>query len=200
MILSMRMAMSVVEIGVQGVLGRPHEGVDPQVLPDSLEEEFDLPALLVNGGDCGAAEGQVVGHDNRGRALLGHSGFDQADVIGALLPPFRAGEPDDLVRRNTPVPRCGPILHDLIHRALRGPSDEEDPVRAEWAQLGVDVVPPAEHHDARSGQQEGPGHPDFAGPALRRVHEGGQVALVGDHHVQLHRTFGLPEPDPGEDG
>ena len=41
-----------------------HEGLDFEVLFDGLEEEFDLPTLLVNGSNGACGEFEVVGQEN----------------------------------------------------------------------------------------------------------------------------------------
>jgi hypothetical protein len=57
------------------VLAGAHEGLHDQVLLESLEKQFDLPALRVNGGDSGEAELQ----QERARTLHLHLGAGEVD-------------------------------------------------------------------------------------------------------------------------
>ena len=46
---------------MQGVLGSADKGFDAQVLLDGLEEQLDLPALVVDLGDGGGRQVEAIG-------------------------------------------------------------------------------------------------------------------------------------------
>jgi hypothetical protein len=48
------------DLDLQGVGARSHEGLDLQVLLQGLEEQFDLPAVLVDRTDRRGPEGELV--------------------------------------------------------------------------------------------------------------------------------------------
>jgi len=54
------------DLGVEGGSAGPHEGLDLEVLLERLEEELDLPAVLVDGRDGRGAEFQMVGQEYHG--------------------------------------------------------------------------------------------------------------------------------------
>lgn len=43
-------------LDAEGVFAGAHESLDLEILFESFEEEFDLPAILVDGGDGGGAK------------------------------------------------------------------------------------------------------------------------------------------------
>ncbi len=58
-------------LDAKGVLGGADEGLDLEVLLERLEKELDLPALLVDGGDGGGPEVEMVGEQHDLALLLG---------------------------------------------------------------------------------------------------------------------------------
>jgi len=48
------------DLDLQGVGAGAHEGSDAQVLLERLEEQFDLPALAVDGGDGGGSKAAML--------------------------------------------------------------------------------------------------------------------------------------------
>ena len=57
------------DLSLQGVGAGADEGLDAQVLLERLEEQFDLPAALVDRGDGGGGEAAMIGEEDQ-RALL----------------------------------------------------------------------------------------------------------------------------------
>ena len=58
------------DLNLQGVGAGAHEGLDAQVLLQRFEEQLDLPALAVDGGDGGGGKAAMIGEKHQG-ALLG---------------------------------------------------------------------------------------------------------------------------------
>jgi len=61
------------------------EGLDLEVFFQGLEEEFDLPALLVNGSDGGSSQFEVVGQDEPSRAARGNRTTNTPPFFKAAL-------------------------------------------------------------------------------------------------------------------
>lgn len=51
-------------LDAHGIGRRTDEGFDLELLLEQLEEQYDLPALLGDGGDGGSAQGEVVGQQH----------------------------------------------------------------------------------------------------------------------------------------
>jgi hypothetical protein len=99
-------------LDLEGIGARPHEGLDLQVLLQGLEEELDLPAVLVDGGDRRGPEGQVVRQEDQRLVLVRVIHLDPPQVVGALLRRANARQTHDLVP---------------LHAALRGNPTVLDP-------------------------------------------------------------------------
>ena len=86
------------------------EGFDPQVLFDALEEELYLPASLVDGGDGGSVQVQMLGSvDELALAFLvlpDHPAEETLIVFGGVLCQY-----NDLVFSNFSIRRNGPGLN-----------------------------------------------------------------------------------------
>ena len=65
-------------LGLDGVGRSADEGLDLQVLFDCLEEQFNLPAIFVNGRDGGSAKTKMVSEEDERFARILTDGFDPA--------------------------------------------------------------------------------------------------------------------------
>ena len=86
------------DLGQHGVAGGAEEALDPEVLLDPLEEEFDLPAGFVDVCDGSRREVEVVGEEGVALARLGVPIADPTQPNRAVLPALLARELDGLVR------------------------------------------------------------------------------------------------------
>ena len=90
-------------LNAQRVLARADERLDFQVLLERLEEQFDLPTILVNGGDGCRAKLQVVCQQFNRVVLFGNCHDDPAQFVRAFFTRLRAGQLDDFVRNDAAV-------------------------------------------------------------------------------------------------
>ena len=92
-------------LDAKGVLAGPYEALYGQILFQCLEEQFDLPALLVDGGDGGRAEIEQVGEQNNFSLVIripNDHAAQWARTIGLCLD---ARELNDLVGDNVAIRR-----------------------------------------------------------------------------------------------
>jgi len=85
------------DLRLDGVLGRAVEGLDPQVLLDPFEEEFDLPTALVDLRDRKWRQRKAVGDENETLGCLGVDETNAAQFFGIGLERIEAHELDGLV-------------------------------------------------------------------------------------------------------
>src|SRR6516164_5021851 len=128
------------DLHLQGIGAGPHKGLDLQVLLQGLEEQLDLPAVLVDGGDGRSPEGQVVGQEHEGGILLRGVDLDPPQPMrtrGLGLGPRQA---DHLIAADLAALRHPAALDHLVDGGVLQPGHEEDPVSRQPAEPGVVYV------------------------------------------------------------
>ena len=98
----------------------------------AFEEELDLPAILVDGRDCGGTEFEVLGQRREDFPGLLGDHLEPTQIEGALSVPVRTGEPDHLVGN---------------HHVVLGPAEKEDTIRGRSGEPGEVQVGAIHHHD-----------------------------------------------------
>lgn len=64
---------------------RANERLDLQVLLERLEEQLDLPAILIDGGDGGRAEAVMIGEQHQGVSRVLADRLDPAQQMWTLV-------------------------------------------------------------------------------------------------------------------
>ena len=95
------------------------------MLPDPLEEQFDLSATLVERTDGQRWQGELVGQEDQPLAALGVLEADAPQVVRALLAAVEAIERDGLVAEDPVAAIGGRRLHSAGIEVGFGADDEE---------------------------------------------------------------------------
>jgi len=98
-----------------GVLGGAHEGFDLHRLLQGLEEQFDLPALLIDGRDGGGRQLEMIGDEHHGFVFLLHPNLDAAQA-GFRPHVLATAQKDDLVAEDVAAFRHRKLLDDAVLR------------------------------------------------------------------------------------
>ena len=85
------------DLRLHRVLRGAEEPLDPQVLLDPLEEQFDLPTAFVEGADRGGGQRALVGDEDERLACLGVLEADAPHLLGVARTAVVAGDDDGLV-------------------------------------------------------------------------------------------------------
>jgi len=85
------------DLGLHSVLACAQKVLDAQVLFDPLEEEFDLPAVFVQGCDGGGRQTGVVGQKDQSLACGGVGKPNTPNVFGIVLDGIKALERNTLI-------------------------------------------------------------------------------------------------------
>ena len=109
------------DLRLHRVLAGAQETLDAQVLLDPLEEQFDLPATLVQGGDGQGWQAGVVGQEDQRLSRLGVLEPDSPQMLRVMLRRVEAVEHDALVADHTAGPVGGRRVNPpRIHPPWRG--------------------------------------------------------------------------------
>ena len=85
------------DLGFHGVVGCAVEGLDAQVLLDPFEEQFDVPAILVDLCDGGGRQAEVIGDEDKALTGVSINETDAAEFFGIATFAFARLQSDALV-------------------------------------------------------------------------------------------------------
>ena len=184
------------DLGPHGVLTGAVEGFDPQMLLDPFEEQFDLPATMIELCDGQGGDGEVVGQKDQRLTGLRIAIPDAAQCVGISPLRIEAAQHHGLVE-----PQAGGLLHrtgvtPMETEVFLGAGDEEGRMLLDAMQPGKVQVAPV-HDVERTG---------FVNQLIENVHvvdaarrdndHGGKVALQAQHGVQFDGGFAPTEGGP----
>ena len=154
------------------------EGLDLQILFDRLEEQFDLPAILVDRCDGAGTETVMIGDEDEGAAGVPTDHFDAPQKMRTLLLSTDSDQADGLILDDAPVLRNGVFLDDLEQRVVLHAGDEIDARVCPFGKQAVVVVAPVINNDCASREMHLVGGLDVGHFAIGDDAEARQVAIV----------------------
>jgi len=174
-----------------------HEGFDFQVLLEGFEEEFDLPTLLVDGGDSAGGLLHVVCQQDD--LALAHRIPDDHPPQEAELPFFgsAAGQVDHLVGEDIAF-GGGEHCFGCRGGIALETRDKEDVALGEAVQKSVIHVAAVDGNNGTFRPVQRSGHSDLMGLALGDDSKAGQTSIVIEQQVQLDGSLGAAELRPIE--
>jgi hypothetical protein len=142
------------DLRLDGVVGRAEKRLDVQVLFDPFEEQFDLPAALVQFGDCHRVEREVVGQKDQPVFGVGVVITDPAQRRRIILGGARALQQNSLIAAKAGGPVHTPRLDSCIVEIGFGTDDEESHLVCETEESSeVDVAAIHDIEGARLDEQ-----------------------------------------------
>jgi len=178
------------------VRGRAVECLDPQMLLDPFEEEFDLPAGFVELGNRGGVEVEVVGQENERFLRLGIAVTDSSKRLRVFSRRIVTREQNRLVadetRRPVDMTRVATaeveVLFRPCHEERSGRVEIEEPPEIEIS--SVDKIERPRHRN------EDVHDIDFVSKRIGNMNEFGDIPPQVEQHVQLDRRLGGTEVRP----
>jgi len=187
---------SAPDLRLHRVLAVADETLDAQVLLDPFEEQFHLPAALVQRGNGQCRQCGVVGQEHQRLAGFRVFEADAPQLLGIILRDVKAIECDALVADNARTPIDRHRIHPArIHAAL-GTSHEERTCLVQCEQTAEIQITPIHHVESARFDRQYVQHVDLVGLAVRDVDEGGDVAAQIQQGMQLDRRLGGAERRP----
>lgn len=114
-----------VDLNSDRVLGIAPEGGYPEMLLNPFEEEFHLPAVLVQEDDLLGREVEVIGVEGKTPVEVGNIGHDSSDAVRIVSCVALSGETHCLIHKDVSALRhVQPVFHGICRLALF-PYDEE---------------------------------------------------------------------------
>jgi len=138
------------DLGPDGVLRCSIERLDPQVLFNPTEEQFDLPAELIEEGDASSRQVKVVRQEGQVSIVLLVKAADSAKMFGVSILRSDAGQDDGLIADHSLRFIEGMRIETAGLEVRHGPNDEESTSLMEGQET-------REVHIASVQDVEGPG-------------------------------------------
>ena len=169
------------------------------MLLDPLEEQFHLPAVLVERADGGGRQCHLVGEEDERLAGLGVFESNPAQMRGVVLLRVEAVERNRLIANNAGR-AIGLRRIDAMEVHVRlGPRDEESAGQLQnvkASEIDVAAIHDVDRTRLRHQQVEGM---DVVQLAVGDVDEARNTAAQVEQRVHLHRRLGRAEVRPRED-
>lgn len=186
------------DLGLHGVGGGAVESLDPKVLLDPFEEQFDVPSTLVDGRDGQCWQFEVVGQESQRFAGFGIDVADTAQLLGIECFAFRRTQTNDLIapQSSRAVDRIGAT--DIRTKIAFRPRDKECPGLIDTmkpTKIDVSTI----HYINASGLEENLVQDvHVVDTAFCNAYEYWDGAAQIHQGVQLDGRLGLPEGGPGK--
>ena len=119
-----------------------NEGLEFQVLLERLEQEFDLPAILVDRGDGAGPETMMMGDENENAAGVLTNSLELTQRMRTPIPGTHASQTDGLILEDIPVLRHRMFLDHLEQRIVFHAGDALDPGIGPFGKQSVVGVAP----------------------------------------------------------
>ncbi len=177
------------DLGLDGVLAGAEEGFDAEMLLDPLEEEFDLPALLVDLRDGQRGQREVVGEELESLAGYWVAIADAAQRVRVGRSRGKRGQDDRLIR-TYPCALVGRMrIPALQQNVLFRPRDEERGAEREAIEpLEIEVA--AVHDIVGSGLDLDPVEGmDIVQFSVGNMQKSRDIAVKIEQRVQFDAAF-----------
>ncbi len=186
------------DLRLDGVLAVAQKLLDAKVLFDPLEEQFDLPTILVQRGDCQRWQYKIVGQEYEGLFGLGVFEANAAQILWVMLSGIKAFELHRLIADDARA-SVGALLVDSFGTHVRlGASDKERTGQIHCVE-SFEIQIPAVHDikGAWLGRQKVE-HVDFVHLAVADMDKRWDGAAQIQQRVQLDCSLGFAKWRPIE--
>ena len=186
------------DLSLDRVLAGPQKALDAQVLLDPLEEQFHLPAALVERGDRQGRQRRIVGQERQRLARFRVVETDAPQMLRVVLGRVMPVETNPLVADHARgAVGLGRIHAPRIHAALGARHEERTGLMHREEPCEVQIA--AIHHiEGTRFDGQNIEHIDVAHLAVADVDERRNVAAQVQQRVHLHGRLGRAKRRPVE--
>ena len=173
------------------------KGFDLQVLLDPFEEQFNLPAFLVNCCNGAGSQMESIGKKDIMLTGFGVTVPDTSQKDLALIG-FRAGQADHLIGGDAGCSGCMAAFDDGVTGVLLLSGNEVNAFCVQVVILYVVGISAVEDDNTATGQIQFPGQIDLMYTPLGDLEKRWQVAIMIQANMEFDSTLGGSELRPGE--
>jgi len=180
----------------KSVFALSDEGFHLQILFQRLEEEFDLPPVLVNRAYRARSELEMIREKNDLLVVLLRVLYNDPPKLPGVFPRSRSRQVYDLVGDNvSSLRRHTDFVHGIDGIVLHPRDEEYSPLRPGTKLRKIDI-PPVDCHDGARREEKLLQNAAVVGFRIRYGDEGGHVVVVIEKHVNFDAALGSPEVRP----
>ena len=184
------------DLGSHGVFAGAEEGFDSKVLLDPFEEEFDLPATLVNSCDGQCWEVEVVGQKDQPFSCFCIEVADTPKTFGIVDFSLSGAQPDRLVATQSCVLVDGAGFQDIELRVALGSNHEVCLGLLDSEQAGEVEIAAVDHINTARLESDLIQEMDVVNRSIGNAHKNWDRAGQVELSVQFDGCFGSPEVGP----
>jgi len=177
------------DLRLDRILRRPEKSFDPQMLLDPLEEQFDLPAILVKRADRHGRQGHLVGEKDERLAGFGVVETHPAQLGGVILPCVEAVQRNALIANDAGGSVRRHRIDAMPLHVGFGTRDEESPGQMQRMQAGKIDVAAIHHVDGPGLQFQQIERMHVVQLAIGDMDKAGNAALQVEQRMHLHRRL-----------
>jgi hypothetical protein len=181
-----------VELDEHGIFRVADGKLDTQVLFDFPEENFDLPAVFVNIGDCFGRKAEVIGQKFIALAAFRVTVANTAQAQSFAL----AHDLNDVVGGDAVFPVHGAAFQEFVHGVVFQTGHEENVFFTEQPEPGVADVAFVKDHDGALGQFQSFGHTAFMSASIGNGGKSRDIAVMIKYGVYFWRRPSFDETRP----
>ena len=182
-------------LDLDGIGAGPHKGLDLEVLLQRLEEDLDLPSVLIDGRNRAGPQLQVVGEKDEDLPGIRIIDLDPSQEIGASL---EGPGPVSWMSWSLRTWRCcGTFLSSTTsYGIVLHPGDEIDPLTRPTTKQRVVVIRPVIDHDGAGSEGKGRHHLHIGHLPLGDDGKLGKVSIMVQEQMQFDGPLGPAETGP----
>jgi len=186
------------DLRLHGVLARSQKSFDTQVLFDPLEEQFHLPATLVQSGDGQRRQRRIVGQEHESLARFWILVSNAPQMFGIIFRDVKSLEANRLIADDA----SGSVSFARIHapgiHAPFGAGDKECARLMHLEEPTKIQITPIHHVKRARFDRQNIEHFDIAHLAIADVDKGGNGSAQVQQRMHLHSRLGAAKRCPVE--
>ncbi len=186
-------------LNLDGIGASSDKGLDLEVLLQMLEEDFNLPTILIDGRYRTGSQVKVVRQEDQDLSRLRVFHFDPPQRIGAFLDGLEASEFDLFILEHMTVLRDSFVPKDFIQGIVFHPGDKIDSLAAPSAPEGIVGIAPIVNNDGTGGEVQSLSNLHVRDLSLAQDGELRKVSVVVQEQVQFDGPLGSSEMGPVKD-
>ena len=186
-------------LNLDGIRTGSDKGLDLEVLFQMFEEDFDLPAVFVDGSYRAGPQDKVVCQKDQDLSCLRDLHLNPPQREGASLDGLETSEFNLFILEYMAVLRYCFVPKDFVERIVFHAGDEIDPLATPSTPERIIGIGSIVNDDGSRGKMQLPGDRYISDLPIAQDRKLGKIPIVVQEHVQFDCPLGPSEMSPVKD-